>query len=220
MKKLYGIGIGPGDKELITLKAYNLIRNCRYVFLPANKGESLAGRIASEYIADKEVLEIDFPMGEENKDRYKNAASYIQSMLGEGEYGVFLTLGDPMTYSTYIYLMNELNKIDIDVYTVPGITSYGAAASILGLPVTLKGESFYLCDGEIDEEVLKKVNSIAVLKVNKNKEDIIKKLERNNFEYAYVKRCTQLEQKILYTKDEILNDNDYMSLIFGRRKQQ
>lgn len=218
MKKIYGIGIGPGDKELITLKGYNLIRSCDYVFLPSSKGSSLAGKIVSDYIVDKKVVEIDFPMGEDNEERYINAAIKINEILDEDEVGVFLTLGDPMTYSTYLYLMFQLKKMDLNVETIPGITSFNAAASRLSMPLTLKNESFYLADGMLDEEILKRVDTVCVLKIIKNKLDIMDKLKKHGFEYVCVKRCTQDNEAIIYEKSEILGDNDYMSLIYARRK--
>lgn len=217
MRKLYGIGIGPGDSELITLKAYNLIKYCDYVFLPESKGDSLAGKITSEYIENKKVIELSFPMGDDNKERYVQAAKIIDAALKGYEIGVFLTLGDPMTYSTYAYLMKELAVLDIYTETVPGITSYNAAAALLGVPVTMRDESFYLADGNIDEEILKRIDTVCILKVIKNKLEIIEKLERNGFDYTYVKRCTQESQAVIYNKEEMLADKDYMSLIFARR---
>ncbi|MBU3129726.1 precorrin-2 C(20)-methyltransferase [Clostridium tagluense] len=218
MRKIYGIGVGPGDKELITLKGYNLIRSCDYVFLPSSKGNSLAGKIVSDYIVDKKVIEIEFPMGEDNEERYINAAIKIDEILGEGQVGVFLTLGDPMTYSTYLYLMFQLKKMDLNVETIPGITSFNAVASRLSLPLTLRDESFYLADGTLDEEVLKRVDTVCVLKIIKNKLDIMDKLTKYGFEYVCVKRCTQENETLIYEKSEILEDNDYMSLIYARRK--
>jgi precorrin-2/cobalt-factor-2 C20-methyltransferase len=219
MKKLYGIGIGPGDMELLTLKAYNLIKSCDYVFIPESKGDSLAGKITSEYIKDKKVIELSFPMGEDNQERYVQAAHIINETLKDDEVGTFLTLGDPMTYSTYAYLMNELIILNVVTETIPGITSYNAAAALLGLPITLKDESFYLVDGNIDEEILKRIDSICILKVSKNKQEIIDKLERHGFDYTYVKRCTQENQAVIYDKETMLADKDYMSLIFARRIQ-
>ena len=123
-----------------------------------------------------------------------------------------------MTYSTYLYLMLEVKHYDIEIETIPGISSFAASTSKLNLPLTLKDESFYLCDGDIDIEVLKRVNSICILKVNKKKKEIIEKLENENFSYVYVKRVTRADEKILYDKEEILSDDDYMSLIIGRKK--
>jgi precorrin-2/cobalt-factor-2 C20-methyltransferase len=217
MKKLYGIGIGPGDKELITLKGHRLIRECNVVFIPTSKGDSLAGRIVEDYIADKTVIELDFPMGDDNSERYKAAAKRVSEILKDNEFGVFLTLGDPMTYSTYMYLMKELMAIKIEVETIPGITSFNAAAARLSLPLVLRDESFYLADGSLEEEMLEKASSVCVLKIIKNKLDTLNKLEKHGFNYVCVKRCTQNEEAFIYDRDEILKDNDYMSLIFARR---
>lgn len=217
MKVIYGIGIGPGDKELLTLKAYRLIRTCDWVFIPESKGGSLAGTICEEYIKDKKVIELSFPMKEDNKLRYRQAAQRIDEVLSEDEAGVFLTLGDPMTYSTYGYLMKELAALNIQAEAIPGITSFGAAASVLGLPITLRDEGFYLADGDVDEEILKRIDTVCILKSGKNKENIINKLEKHGFGFAYVKRCTQEDQRVIYDRREMLEDNDYMSLIFARR---
>jgi precorrin-2/cobalt-factor-2 C20-methyltransferase len=217
MKKIVGIGIGPGDKELLTLKAYRIIRECDYVFLPESKGESLAKQICWDYIEDKQIIELSFPMGEENAGRYVEAAKHMESILGENETGVFLTLGDPMIYSTYGYLRLQLDKLGIQNETIPGITSYQAAAAMLGTAIVSRDESFYLADGDVDSQVLEKVNAVSILKVSKNKQKIMEKLEQAGFRYVYVKRCTQESQAILVDKEEILKDQDYMSLIFARR---
>jgi precorrin-2/cobalt-factor-2 C20-methyltransferase len=92
MKKLYGIGIGPGDMELLTLKAYNLIKSCDYVFIPESKGDSLAGKITSEYIKDKKVIELSFPMGEDNQERYVQAAHIINETLKDDEVGTLMLI--------------------------------------------------------------------------------------------------------------------------------
>ncbi|KPU45408.1 cobalt-precorrin-2 C(20)-methyltransferase [Oxobacter pfennigii] len=218
MKKLYGIGIGPGDKELITMKGYRLIRECHVVFIPESNGESLAGRIAEDYIKDKKLVRLEFPMGDDNKENYIKASKVVEETLSDDEWGVFLTLGDPMVYSTFLYLMAELEKRHVETESIPGISSFTAAASRAKLPITLRGENFYLCDGDINEDILKTVNTICILKTTKNKEGILDTLERNSFKYVYVKRCTQGDEKILYTRDEILKDRDYISLIIGGRE--
>jgi precorrin-2/cobalt-factor-2 C20-methyltransferase len=220
VKKLYGIGVGPGDSEYITLKGYNLIRKADMVFIPSSGGKSFAGNIARDYIRDKQVLELDFAMDGNEKQKYAIIARFIDAKLKSGQIGVFLTLGDPMVYSTFCYLQKELVKLGIQVETVPGVTSFCAAANRAKVPVALKGESFYLCDGNIDEEVLKAVDSVCILKTYKNKASILDTLEKYGFEYVYVKRCTCDEEKVLFERDEILKDTDYISLILGRRKTE
>ncbi|MCD2348504.1 precorrin-2 C(20)-methyltransferase [Clostridium guangxiense] len=216
MKKIYGVGVGPGDRELITLKGYRLIREAEVIFVPKSKGVSTALKIAEEFVSDKKIIELEFSMGEDNSESYKKAVEIIKETLGE--VGIFLTLGDPMVYSTFIYLLRELDKIGIYAESIPGITSFGAASNRTKIPIAVKGDNFYLCDGKIDEDILEKSDSIAILKTYRDKEKIISKLEENNFEYAYVKRCTTENEAILYEKDKILVDKDYLSLIVGRRK--
>lgn len=218
MKKIFGVGVGPGDKEYITLKGYNLIRKADVVFIPKSCGKSTAGNIAEDYIKDKRVLEINFPMGEDNLERYKEAAAFIDSEVKDNEIGVFLTIGDPMVYSTFLYLMFELEKRNICTESIPGITSFCAVANKVRIPLTLKGDRFYLCDGEIDKNSLKSCDSISILKTYKNKDSIISMLEEEGFDYVYIEKCTCKDEKIIYDKSEILKSEDYMSLILGRRK--
>lgn len=217
MRRFYGVGVGPGDPELMTVKGIKTIERSDYVFVPRSRGESTARVIAGQYLEGKTIVELDFPMGEDNGDRYRDGAETIDKTVGDGDTACFLTLGDPMTYSTYIYLMEELKSYDFEIETIPGITSFGAGASRIGLPITVRGESFYLCDGEIDMEVLGKVDSVAILKTSRYKQENIEKLEQEGFNYSYLKRCSRDDEKVIIDREEILEDRDYMSLIIGRR---
>jgi precorrin-2/cobalt-factor-2 C20-methyltransferase len=171
-----------------------------------------------DYLEGKKVIELDFPMDGSGRGKYVRAAGVIDNELKEGENGVFLTLGDPMVYSTFCYLMEELIKLGISVETIPGVTSFVAAANRVKMPIALKGESFYLCDGDIDEKVLGSVETVCILKTYKNKENTLDILEKYGFEYVYVKRCSCEDEQVLSERDEIIKDTDYMSLIIGRRK--
>ena len=201
------------------MKGYRLIRNADIVFLPINRSKSFAGEIVKDYLTDKKTVEIEFPMGKVDGKRYEEAADTIDSRLEDGETGVFLTLGDPMVYSTFSYLMAELEKIGIRVESVPGISSFQAAANRIRLPLACKGQNFYLTDGEIDEEVLRHVDTVAILKAGKDKEKLLDLLESRGFAYSYIRRCGCPEETILYNKEEILKEEDYMSLILGRRRK-
>lgn len=218
MKKLYGIGVGPGDAEYLTIKAYKAIKGASAIFVPDRMGESTALLIVKDYVDEKKIVPISIVMGENNDIRYSKAAKVIEETLMDGDTGVFLTLGDPMVYSTFLYLMRELEKIKVHVEAIPGISSFTAAASKVKMPIAMKGEGFYLCDGSIDEEILKKCSSVAILKTYKNKKDILDTLEKYEFQYVYVKCCGRSDEKILYDKEEILEDKSYMSLLLGRRK--
>lgn len=219
--KLYGIGTGPGAKDLLTLRAVNSMEKSNIIFAPNNRGKNMAVDTAYDFIKDKEVQLIDFPMGEVTREDYKNAAKEIYEKLKEYEVASFLTIGDPMVYSTFIYIAQELQKIDesVEVEIVPGIPSFIAAASESQIQLTEKSENFLLCD-EFEESLLDVADSLAILKTFKNKDEIIEVLERNNYSYKYVKKVSLPEQEILgeESKEEILNDQNYMSLILARRK--
>lgn len=219
MKKLYGIGTGPGDPELLTLKAVRIIEGAGVIFAPNNKGSNMAVDTAREFIGNTKLILIDFPMGHVTKEDYSKGAEIISKEIPDEEYGVFLTIGDSMIYSTFIYIMEELRLKSIDIEIVPGIPSFVAAACASKTPLTLKGESLLICD-ELEDELLKSVNSIAILKTLKDNENLLDILEENKYEYKYIKKATLKDQEILTDKENILNEKDYISLILARKTNQ
>ena len=107
--KLYGIGTGPGDPELLTLKAINTIEKCEVIAVPKTSGDSekAAFAIVEKYIAGKQLHECHFTMTrdlEKRKEARLAAAEGITNFLDEGKDVAFVTLGDPTTYSTYMYM--------------------------------------------------------------------------------------------------------------------
>lgn len=140
---LYGIGIGPGDPDLITVKGAKLLSRCAHVFAPRSRAteDSLARSIAASHIgASAQVHEMVFPMTSDREDldrHWHAAAETVAGVLRTGEDACFLTLGDPLLYSTYIYLVRALREVlpEARVVTVPGIMAMGAAAAAAGFPL-------------------------------------------------------------------------------------
>lgn len=219
MKKIYGVGTGPGDKEFLTLKAVRVMREASVIFAPNNRGKNMAIDTAREFIEGKRIVLIDFPMGSVGLEDYKKAAEIINREIPEGESGAFLTIGDPMVYSTFIYIIEQIeeNFKDMEIELAPGVPSFVAAASQARQVLTVKDDNFLLCD-DFENLRLENVDSLAILKTSKKKEEIINKLEENQFEYKYVKRATLENQEILSSREDILADKDYISLILARRK--
>src|SRR5699024_1884398 len=112
MKKLYGIGTGPGASDLLTIRAVDAIKEADIIFAPNNKGKNMALDTAKEFIGNKKVILLDFPMGNVKKDDYKNAAETIYHSIEDGQVGAFLTIGDAMIYSTFIYVMEIIENKD------------------------------------------------------------------------------------------------------------
>lgn len=140
---LYGIGVGPGDPELITVKGADLLSRCPHVFVPKSKKatESVALAIAGRYIGqDTQIHELLFPMTADKEKlsyHWRENAQTVASVLETGDDACFITLGDIFLYSTFIYLLREIRKIlpAVNIVSVPGITSFSAAASLSLFPL-------------------------------------------------------------------------------------
>jgi precorrin-2/cobalt-factor-2 C20-methyltransferase len=140
---LYGIGVGPGDPDLMTLKGARVLERCRHVFVPKARSEngSIALAIANRHLrADSRIYELVFPMSADSGElsrHWAEAALSVADVIGMGEDACFLTLGDPLLYSTYIYLVRSLREqlAGLDVVTIPGITAFSAAAALAEFPI-------------------------------------------------------------------------------------
>ncbi len=190
---LYGIGIGPGDPDLITVKGAAILARCRHVFVPKARdaAESLALAIARRYVGDEAAVhELVFPMtsdGEELARKWTDAAGRIAAVLEAGEDACFLTLGDPLLYSTYIYLLRGLRSRmkDPDVVTVPGVTAFSAAAALSGFavgegksPVTVVPAADDL--GEV-RRALAGGGTVVLMKIGRRLPEILDVLEETGF---------------------------------------
>ena len=145
--RLYGIGIGPGDPKLLTLRAKEILDRVDLIFCPkGDEGGTSWARsiIEATTAAPKEFVELTFPMTRDRKvleDYWKKAAARIAEEMAKRKEGAFITLGDPFIYSTYIYLLETLRRDfpSIEVETVPGITAFNAAAARAQVPL-VQGE--------------------------------------------------------------------------------
>lgn len=218
MKKiLYGIGTGPGDPDLLTIKAVKIMEKSAVIFAPNNNGKNMALDTAKKYIKDKKIVLLDFPMKSSVKETYKNAINKIDEILKPGETGSFLNIGDSTIYSTFLNMVKEYDSNIFEIHLVPGIPSYVAAANELKKSLAMKGERLLICDS-LEGVDLESIESIAILKTSKNLENSLNQLEEHGFEYSYMNRVSFKEQKILEDRDDILKQKDYISLIIGRRK--
>lgn len=217
MKTLYGIGTGPGASDLLTIRAVEKMKEADVIFVPNNKGKNMALDTAEEYLKGKKIVYLDFPMGQVTDKHYKDGAEEIYKKIEKNSSGAFLTIGDPMIYSTFIYLAQELEaKEDLKIEVVPGIPSFVASAGAAKLQLTEKSDNFVLCD-EPSQDILDLADSVAILKTFKNKEETLELLEKNNFSYKYIRRASLEEEAILEDKQEILEEKDYISLILARK---
>ena len=185
--RFIGVGVGPGDPELITLKAARLIGEANVVSYIANpKGASQARSIAAGLLdgaaTQQRELPVPLPMSEQRdlaNRAYDEAAVSIQACLDQGLTVVFLCEGDPLFFGSFAYLLARLetgNRCDV----VPGISSVNAASSALRMPLTVQGESFAVISGRHDEaklvEVLQSQDSVVIMKAGRARPRILRAL--------------------------------------------
>ncbi len=225
MSKFYGIGVGPGDSSLLTLKAVETLKNIDILVTPNGKkgGESIAFHIVKEHLNPKvEIKERHFPMisnEEKLNAAWDEIAKEIEEDIQKGKKVGFITLGDPMVYSTYIYLLKRLiNKVEVE--TIPGIASFLNIASSQNYPL-VEGENPLVivpCTMEEErlDEILKSNTSLVLMKVYKNFKKVIQAIKKNNLEkYAImVSNSSQGKEKVYKNVEEITEEEiSYFSTI-------
>ena len=145
--KLYGIGVGPGAPDLLTLRAVRALGEADTLVCPAGKTEngSRSHEIVGAYLKEGiEILTQEFPMTsdmEEKTRKWKHNADEIRQRINEGKTVAFITLGDAMLYSTYMYVLPYLADIADAIETVPGVTSYSAVAATAEIPLAAGEET-------------------------------------------------------------------------------
>ena len=181
--KLYGIGLGPGDPELLTLKAVKTIQKCGVIAVPdTGNGARLAYTIAEGYLAGKKLLECRFAMVHDMAKRMEsrhNAAEKIMEHLECGDDVGFISLGDPVTYSTYMYVHRIITSHGFEAEIIPGITSYSAAAAAFGVALCDGNETLTLIAGHgkgIDD-LLEQRGNKAIMKSGTSLRNVLDKLK-------------------------------------------
>lgn len=166
MGKFYGIGVGPGDPDLLTIKAKKILDGVDIILAPETKDGkgSTALNIAKEHLnKEVEIIEKKFPMTydlEVLNNSYDKIADFVKELVDEGKRVAFLTLGDPMVYSTYIYLFKRLKSKKVEMETIPGITSFCAIASKVGIPLGENEETIAIVPSVYYEKGDQKLDSI------------------------------------------------------------
>ena len=156
--KLWGVGVGPGDPELLTVKAVRVLREADVVIVPdASSGDKVALNIAKDYLKDKQIQFVKTPMVRDKAvmdAAHEQAADTICALLEGGKQVAFLTLGDPAIYSTYMYIHQKVLCRGYAVEVVPGITSFCAAAARLNQSLCLGREPLTIIPASHDQNDL------------------------------------------------------------------
>ncbi len=214
-RRLYFIGIGPGDPELLTLKAVRLLKECDVLFFPAGKrssDESIALKIIGRIIdLDKKRIHfLHFPMVK-GADKIISAAEpcakMIDSELSQDETGAFITIGCSTIYSTAGNMFASMIKRDIDIFFVPGVSSINATASSTGTPLVFSEEKLAVIPAtysmDMIESAIDMFETIVLMKAHTNIKiirDILIKRGLSDSSYI-VERATTEDEKVLRISD-------------------
>lgn len=227
----YGIGVGPGDPELLTVKAIHAIEEADVLIAPKTekKEGSVALDIARPYLKkDIKIVYQVFPMVkgfEQDASAWEANKAEILALLRAGKNVAFLTLGDPMFYSTYIYVYRLLAQEDVEVKTIPGVPAFAAIGSRVGYPIVEGDEVLSIIPATAPKDKIERAlaasDNVVLMKVYKNADEIISLLEAHDLsqQAVLVSRAGLPEERIMRDvaahKGEHLN---YLSTILTRRQ--
>ncbi|PKM83532.1 MAG: precorrin-2 C(20)-methyltransferase [Firmicutes bacterium HGW-Firmicutes-13] len=229
--KLYAVGVGPGEPELLTLKALKALTEAQVIAVPKGKAEkdSVALSIISKFVEGKQILELVFPMTGEREvlnESWDEAADEVGGLLEQGKVVVFATLGDPSLYSTFTYLLSTLkNKYDdLDVEIIPGINSFSAAASRLQLPLAEGGENLAVIPVPANtsrlKEVLNLFDTVILLKVHRYFDRIMEVLLELGLEEKgyFISRCGNRDEFVSNDLKSLAGKKlDYLSMMIIKK---
>ena len=224
--KIYGIGVGPGDSDLLTVRAVRTLEKADVVLAASStKNEySHSLEIASEFIRDNcEVVKLGYPMTRDKsvlKEAWEENCRIAVKHLEGGKNAAFLTLGDPLIYSTFGYMMQTMRRIypEVEFEVIPGITSYQAAAARSQQVLVESGQNLLLTSGVADPEKfadsLESVDNAVILKAYRNfpeLRDTVNKMDKMDVKF-YTR--LGLEGEAIYPDiNEVPDKTTYLSLM-------
>ena len=221
---LYGVGVGPGDPELMTLKAVRLIRENEVIAVPGRvPQETAAYKIAVQAVPEleqKELLSVFMPMiadREKQKKEHRAAALKIEEILDEGKNVVFLTLGDPTIYSTFSYIQYIVESDGYEAALVSGIPSFCAAAAALKMSLSEWQEPLHIIPAVHCADLIPdQPGTYVLMKSGKKMREVKERLALTGRQICMAENCGMPEEKLYHSLDEIPDDAGYFSLIIAK----
>lgn len=224
--KLYGVGVGPGDPELLTLKSVRIIKESDIIAIPnTDKDKCAAYKIVKQIIKDiddKEFLYIDMPMTKDEeklKKSHEAGKNIIIENLKEGKNIAFLTLGDPVIYSTYIYIHKLIKEAGYETEIINGITSFCACAAKINEGLVEKSQELHIIPASYQiEESLGSPGTKVLMKSGKKISDVKDKIKEKNLKAVMIENCGMENEKVYEDLDHIPEKISYYSLIIVKEQ--
>lgn len=225
---LYGVGVGPGDPELMTLKAVRCIAKCPVIAIPsADRGSCTAYRIVLQEIpeiADKECLSVLMPMTKDravlNKSHEEGAAA-VAAVLEQGRDIAFLTLGDPTVYATYMYIHQRVIKMGFEARIISGVPSFCAAAGRLGISLAERQEQLHIIPASYDiEEAMALPGTKVLMKAGKKMPLVKEMLCEHPQQAMMVENCGMADEHVWTDTADMPQQPGYYTLIIVKAKRE
>ena len=220
--RLYGLGIGPGDPELLTLKAYRILQSVPVIAYPTmENGKVLARAIVADFLRPEQIevpMPLPFSPVRSSQPAYDVAADKLTEHLSVGRDVAVLCEGDPFLYGSFMYLFNRLSsKFQTEV--VPGISSTMASASALGVPLTYRNDVLSIMPATLEADILRDRLAVAdaavIIKLGRHfskVRDVLSELGLLS-RSLYIERATMPNQRIVPITDIDAADVPYWALI-------
>ncbi|MFZ5647318.1 MAG: precorrin-2 C(20)-methyltransferase [Bacillota bacterium] len=231
--KFYGLGVGPGDPELMTIKSFRILQEVDTLCVPRSSADrdSLALQVVKGAAKKEfEYLELSFPMSKDKtvlEKSWAKAGEEVARNVMAGRRVAFVTIGDPMFYSTYGYLLDYLRKEypDLETETVPGVMAMSACTSLLGVPLAEGDETLAVLPAAYGldelEDTVSRFDNVVLMKVNRKIDEVRDLLDRLGMmdRAVYFSRCGYKDQYFTPDLRELSGQNlDYMSLLIIKKK--
>ncbi len=230
--KLYGVGVGPGDPKLLTLRAAEVLKDVNVIFdvVGLNSKSSISGSIVDSITdCNAERISLVFSMAKEMTEResyWEKNARCIISKLQEGKNCAFVTIGDPLLFSTYTYVLRKITTAlpALVVETIPGITSFQAVAASQNKPIVEDRQILSIVpawkDEIVTDNILQTADTVIFLKTYKHKNAIIETLEKNNMtnDIVYAEHIGLPKEIIITDIEEVKKrKHEYLSLMIAHK---
>ena len=229
--KLYGIGSGSGNPKEITQQAMEAIKECSLLFFPnKSREECVSYGIVKSLLTEagkKEECFFDFPMTSDKnllEKSHEAAAEKIISYLKEGRNVAFITLGDPLLYSTFFYVFKIIKARNFDTEIINGISSVFSSAGKLGLNLTEGDSQLHIVpvnQNFNEAEVLKMKGTLVFMKAGRHLSELLDFLRRKQEEIEFlgaVSRCGMSNERIYRNLSDFSREKDYLTVVFARIK--
>jgi precorrin-2/cobalt-factor-2 C20-methyltransferase len=231
--RLYAVGVGPGDPELLTRKAERILRSVPVICAPTGAADAASYALAIvEPFLDRsrqEVLTRIFPMKKDEGELlpfWEETAAEVAERVRSGQDVAFITIGDPFLYSTFLYLYRILRDKypEIGIEIVPGITSVGAAAATAGVPLGLAADRLAILPATYEEAQLRQTlldfDTVVLMKVHRVFDRVYGLLRELGLEKygVFVRRVGSSEEEVVTDLSSLVGKKlDYLSLLIVRK---